>query len=115
MQRDDTSRTRRACRGIVAEQEKFAIVGDQYLAIGVQIPGDLGATGGLPDVIARALDLHDTTCWPLRMQIGLTRARQLVGSEKTTIRKTAALIFRIDHAAHAWLKRPANLVEQVGQ
>jgi len=49
------------------------------------------------------------------MQIGLARARQLVGSEEATIRKTAALIFRIDNAAHAWLERPANLVEQVGQ
>src|SRR5438105_15891240 len=101
--------------GIPTQQYKVSIIGDQHLTIGVQIPGDLGATGNLPDIITRALHLHDTTCWPLRMQIGLACARQLVGGKEATIRKTTALIFQIDNTAYSRLECPANLVEQIGQ
>lgn len=45
------------------------------------------------------------------MQVGLARARELVGSEEAAVGDTRALVLRINNAAYSWLERPANLIE----
>src|SRR2546428_7003004 len=77
--------------GISTQEDEVPVVGDQYLAIRLQIPGDLGTPGGLPGIVTRPLSLHDTSRWQLRVQIRLARAWELVGSEEATVRNASAL------------------------
>ena len=66
-------------------------------------------------IVACALNLHNASRRQLRVQVRLACARELVGSEEAAVGNTRTLVLRVDNAAHPWLERPTNVIEQVGQ
>ena len=104
----------RLSRAGAPDQDEIAVVGDENLAVGVPVTGDLRAAGRCQGVVGGRLDFDGS---PRRRcaEKRLLAALKLVFGEEAAVGNAGALVGDVHDAAHTGLEFLADGAQEIGQ